>query len=60
MCKLFNFIKDLMSGLASRQSLDEKYLSESVDICDFERRLRELDGRSRGTTPGLAFALGLR
>ena len=29
----------------STQDRDEKYLSEAVDICDLERRMRALDER---------------
>jgi len=35
-------------------------LAESVDIYDLERRMREIDQRSRSAGGDLTFSLGLR
>ena len=59
MLSLFNFLKSLFARSQARNTspADEDYLSGAVDIYDLERRMREIDSRSR---PGLrAFAPGL-
>ncbi|MDQ6639219.1 MAG: DUF3563 domain-containing protein [Pseudomonadota bacterium] len=43
-----------------RQSRDDAYLAQSVDICDLERRMREIDQRGRSAANDLTFSLGLR
>ena len=60
MSKLLQFFRTLIPTIESRQVLDEQYLAEAVDICDLERRMRELDRRSRDASPDLTFGLGSR
>lgn len=39
------FLEKLLSRVDSHQNADEHYLAQSVDACDFERRIRELELR---------------
>jgi hypothetical protein len=60
MSRLLDFIKALIPKLEPQHVLDEAYLAESVDIYDLERRMRELEQRSRNASQGLAFLQGAR
>ena len=60
MSRIFSLIKALLPSMQSQQERDEAYLAESVDIYDLERRMREVDGRSRNSFSGLQYGLGLR
>ena len=40
------FLQKIFSGLESQEQLDEEYLSRSVDVCDLERRIHELEYRA--------------
>jgi hypothetical protein len=50
MSHLAQFIKAFVPHIASQQERDEAYLNESVDICDVERRMQEIDRRPRSVT----------
>ncbi|WP_079419267.1 DUF3563 family protein [Thiomonas intermedia] len=39
------FLEKLLSRVEFHQNEDEHYLAQSVDACDFERRIRELELR---------------
>uniref|UniRef100_E6PTE7 Uncharacterized protein n=1 Tax=mine drainage metagenome TaxID=410659 RepID=E6PTE7_9ZZZZ len=39
------FLQKVFSGLESQEQLDEDYLAQSVDVCDLERRIHELEYR---------------
>ena len=41
MSKLVELIKTLAPAFKSRKEMDNTYLSESIDLCDLERRMRE-------------------
>lgn len=57
MSKLMALIQALLPRFPSQAEADEAYLGAAVDLYDLERRMREIDTRSR---PGLrAFAPGL-
>lgn len=57
MSKLMELIQALLPRFPSQTEADEAYLGGAVDIYDLERRMREMDTRSR---PGLrVFAPGL-
>lgn len=45
MLSLFKSLSTLFSpSLENIQDRDEKYLSQAVDMCDLENRMRHLDG----------------
>ena len=44
-----HFLDTLLSSIETHQSADEHYLAQSVDACDFERRVRELEMRGSHT-----------
>ena len=44
-----HFLDKLLSSIETHQSADEHYLAQSVDACDFERRVRELELRGSHT-----------
>ena len=48
MFSLFQPLKAFLVGPPSQREADDAYLSQSVDICDLERRMREIDQRGRG------------
>lgn len=58
MSKLFELIKALLPGFVSSQERDEMYLAQSHDVCDLERRMRELDRRARHPNLGPQWANG--
>ena len=60
MSKIIGLIKTLLSSSQSRKDRDESYPEESADVHDLERRIRDVDGRSRNSLPGLQYGLGLR
>jgi hypothetical protein len=60
MSRLLDFIKALIPRLEPQHVLDETYLAQSVDIYDLERRMRELEQRSRNASQSLAFLQGVR
>jgi hypothetical protein len=60
MSRLFELIKALIPRFEPQHVLNEAYLSEAVDIYDLERRMRELDHRSRHASTDVTFSLGLR
>lgn len=47
MSSLLQFLKSLLPVVESQQERDEVYLAGAVDICDLERRMREIDDRGR-------------
>lgn len=53
MSKLIELIKALVPRFKSEEALDEAYLSQSNDICDLERRMREIDMRVKSASWGL-------
>jgi hypothetical protein len=55
MSRLLDFIKALIPKIEPQHVLDEAYLAESVDIYDLERRMCELERRSRNASQGPAF-----
>jgi Protein of unknown function (DUF3563) len=60
MPRLLEFIKALIPRIEPQDVRDEAYLAESVDIYDLERRMREIDQRSRIASQGLSCSLGVR
>ena len=44
---LIKLIQALRPQFSSQEAIDDAYLAESVNIHDLERRMRELDYRSR-------------
>jgi hypothetical protein len=60
MSRLLDFIKALIPRIEPQHVLDEAYLAQSVDIYDLERRMRELEQRSRKASQGLTWSLGAR
>ena len=60
MSKLFGLIQAILPEIEPQRARDEAYLAESVDIYDLERRMREIDQRSRSAGGDLTFSLGLR
>jgi len=57
MFSLFQPLKAFLVGPPSQREADDAYLSQSVDICDLERRMREIDQRGRGPVYGLSAGL---
>ena len=61
MSKLLGLIQAILPEIEPQQARDQAYLAESVDIYDLERRMREIDERSRSAAANdLTFSLGLR
>jgi hypothetical protein len=60
MPKFIEFLKNLIPSIEPPSARDEAYLAEAVDIYDLERRMEEIDRRSRSAQPALTFAQGLR
>ncbi len=60
MSPIIEFIKTLVPHIPTQQELDEAYLNASIDACDVERRMWEIDHRvapSQPNTEGLGGAL---
>jgi hypothetical protein len=57
--KLTQLIVSLMPNMKSQKDFDDAYLSESADIYDLERRMREIDQRSSSASRGLTYGLNL-
>jgi hypothetical protein len=53
--QLTQLIKTLTPNIRSQNDLDHAYLSNSVDVYDLERRMREIDQRSHEPSRGLAY-----
>ena len=53
-------IQALMPSFKSQREVDEDYLAQSSDIYDLERRMREIDQRSREGAGPQAFGFGAR
>ena len=60
MSKLLGLIQALLPEIEPQRNRDQAYLAQSVDIYDLERRMREIDQRSRSAGGDLTFSLGLR
>ena len=60
MSKLLGLIQAILPEIEPQQARDQAYLEQSVDIYDLERRMRELEQRSRSSASDLTFSLGLR
>jgi hypothetical protein len=60
MSKFFEFIKTLFPKFQSQRDRDEAYLAEAADVCDLERRMREVDQRGRAYQPSAQIAVGMR
>jgi hypothetical protein len=45
MSSFSELIKALVPGLRSQKEINEAYLNYSVDICDLERRMAQIQGR---------------
>ena len=58
--KLLGLFQAILPEIEPQQARDQAYLAESVDIYDLERRMREIDQRSRSAGGDLTFSLGLR
>jgi Protein of unknown function (DUF3563) len=57
MSKLMELIQALLPRFPSQTEADEAYLAQAADLRDLERRVRQIDTRSR---PGMrSFAPGL-
>jgi hypothetical protein len=57
---LIGLLRALVPTVEPRLVRDEAYLAQSVDIYDLERRMEELERRSRGVSQDLVYSLGLR
>lgn len=57
--KLTQLIVSLMPNIKSQKDFDDAYLSDSADIYDLERRMREIDQRSSSASLGLAYGQNL-
>lgn len=57
--KLTQLIVSLMPNIKSQKDFDDAYLSDSADIYDLERRMREIDRRSSSASLGLAYGQNL-
>ena len=55
MSKLIERIKALIPIIKSQKDLDDAYLSQSADVYDLERRMRQIDAASRDTARSLIF-----
>lgn len=53
MSKLFELIKALVPRVKSVEAPDDAYLSMSIDLCDLERCMREIDSRAQSASWGL-------
>ncbi|MBV8620321.1 MAG: DUF3563 family protein [Curvibacter sp.] len=53
-------IQALWPSFKSQQDIDEEYLAQSSDLYDLERRMREIEQRSRAGQTAQAFGLGER
>ena len=52
MSKLIGLIKALIPGFLTEKEIKDKFLSESRDGCELERRMHELDVRARDASCG--------
>lgn len=57
---LVRFVRQFLPNVQSQQERDEIYLSESVDIYDLERRMRDIDRRGLRPQSRTMIGLGLR
>ena len=57
MTTLLDFLKSLRPTIESAEDREAAYLAGAIDICDLERRLREIDGRGRGAWSPIAHGL---
>lgn len=57
---LVRFLRQFLPNVQSQQERDEVYLSESVDIYDLERRMRDIDRRGLRPQSRMMIGLGLR
>ncbi len=57
--KLTQLIVSLMPNIKSQKDFDDAYLSDSADIYDLERRMREIDQRTSSASLGLAYGQNL-
>jgi len=57
MTTLLNLLKSLRPSIESQQDRDDAYVAGAVDICDLERRLREIDDRGRRDRSPIAHGL---
>ena len=53
MSKLIELIKALVPAFRTEKEVEDKFLSESRDGCELERRIHELDLRARDASSGL-------
>lgn len=60
MSKFLGLLRALLPQIEPQRARDQAYLAQSVDIYDLERRMREIDHRSRTAGGELTFSLGLR
>jgi hypothetical protein len=58
--QLTQLFKILTLRIKSLKDINDAYLSDSADVYDLERRMREIDQRSRSASRGLAYRLKLR
>ena len=54
---LLTFFKSLRPSIESQRDRDDAYIAGAVDICDLERRLREIDERGRRNWSPIASGL---
>jgi len=54
--RVLELIQSLIPHIQTQAERDQAYLNESVDVYDLERRMREVDDRSRGCGMGLGQA----
>lgn len=55
MSKLIEIIKSFLPAFKSQHDIEEAFLSESIDVCDLERRMRLIDSDARDAARGLVY-----
>ena len=60
MSSIHSFLTSILPNIQSQHVRDEAYLAESVDMCDLERRLREIDDRATRYSSDIAAGLYTR
>jgi Protein of unknown function (DUF3563) len=57
---LLNFLKSFLPTLETEREREGAYLAAATDICDLERRMRDVDESGRRSWSPIAFGLYVR
>lgn len=57
---LLSFLKSFLPTLATEQEREDAYLAAAVDVCDLERRMRQVDESGRRRWSPIACGLYAR